>query len=420
MADASRELARNISRASSPPSPPLETDAGDGKLKVYIDASLSMAGFVNPNKYSSFDEFIDEIGNSLPGCLLFKYGQTHNQSVKGLSDITNRANFGQDLHRPSFYNLSYNPDDFLITELTKEGSSALSVVITDGVYSEPAGNAPPPVVEAIKSWMERGNVFGIFILSSEFNGRVYSERRRMMLPTSNISARPFYAFVFSRTEEPFKELQRKLQQEFPSMRTILFSDKAVNHAIDLPKNRQSTYAYDQQANYSWQMFDAGLFKERGQPVVNYGVKFTASPEYPATEFGVNVDAEYYRWVNGQFKKADGPPPTGFKSEPKVGLAGGGQPALPAPAAGNGDVVIEVVIPKDTSCDYSFYSLKMNPSVRNIRRDVREISTRDDGTLENASKTFRFFELVAALTDVHFKTWRAKRASPAVFITVANH
>jgi hypothetical protein len=43
--------------------------------RVYIDSSLSMAGFVNPGGRSRFDEVLDSLGDYMPGCLLFRYGQ---------------------------------------------------------------------------------------------------------------------------------------------------------------------------------------------------------------------------------------------------------------------------------------------------------------------------------------------------------
>lgn len=383
--------------------------------RVYIDASLSMGGFVNPRNHSTFDELINELGDVLPGCSLHKYGQRGPQPPENVSDLTTSVGFGSELHHPSFYNLSYNPDDRLIDELANEGSSSgpvLSVLLTDGVYSESQGSTSPPVVGAIQKWMEQGNAFGILIFKSAFNGRFYSERLRAVLPNVSVEQRPFYAFIFSPTTQGVNDLRDRLKRRFADVNSIVFSSDAVSTAITLPAKTPTLYTSSNPPTtpFHWQMFDDSLFGKRASASLGYQLNYLVSPDYPIAEFNTNLVAEYYRWQQVQFKKLDGGAPDGFSSKVEAIKKDGP----------NATLSVTVTLPRDPSSDFGFYDFKFVTSVKELRSDILDLSTRDDSTRENANKTYRFYELISALTEVHFKSALASRTAPALFITVANH
>jgi hypothetical protein len=98
---ASRDLASGIARARNSKSD-VKAVSEIVERRVYIDASLSMKGFVNPRNHSTFDELIDELGDALPGCRLKKYGQRGQQPPPNVSDLTTSVGFGLELHKPSF------------------------------------------------------------------------------------------------------------------------------------------------------------------------------------------------------------------------------------------------------------------------------------------------------------------------------
>jgi len=417
-ARASRSLAQTIARGSLPETNGRTAVNRIEEERVYLDASASMSGFVNPRSHSTFDDFIDEIGNALPGCQLYRYGQSSEAPPRNVSELTSRAGFSLELHRPSFYNLRYNPDDRLIDDLATEDKAVLSVLITDGVYSEVGGGTPPPVVGAIQKWMERGRAFGILVLRSRFSGPFYSERARRMMPAFSVEARPFYAFVFSPTEQAFRGLQEKLQQRFPDLRTVLFSDNAVTCTLIAPERVKGLYSHAKppEAPYYWSMFDSRLFEQKDPTWLDYGIKYQPAPDYSATEFKGNIEPLYYRWIGGHFEKTT--EPAAFRCEIKT--PDGNQKAESSPSSTPPDFVIHTLFPRDSTCDFSFYHLNLSTSFRSLRPDIRDLSTRDDSIRVNANKTFRFFELVNALTDVHFKTRLAPKISPALFVTVANN
>jgi hypothetical protein len=420
VAQASRNLAAKLSHTSeAAPDPPKSVDIAE--QRVYLDATLSMKGFVNEKKHSAFDDFIEQVGDALPGCKLYKYGQAGSQPPQSSSELIQATTFGLELHQPAFYNLAYNPDDRLIEDLANEDKPVLSILISDGVYSEPRGSTAPPVVDAIRAWISRGRVFGILILKSSFKGPFYSERLRSWLPPVSVSSRPFYAFVFSPSDRAFKEVQEKLQRRFPSMQSLLFSDDAASCSVNVDEHFRALYSFAKppSASYYWQMFNSDLFSQKVPVEIGYYLKYVVSPEYPANEFKTDVSPEFYRWEKADFRKVEVATPgfslrVGKTAETSISEANKQSKPVVAPP----DFV--VYFPKDASTDYEFYSFKVISWPKSIRQDIQDLSTRDDGMRENADKTFRFFELISAVTDVHFKARLAQRTSPQIFVTVANH
>ncbi|MEA2175513.1 MAG: hypothetical protein QOD00_3105 [Blastocatellia bacterium] len=406
----SRDLAARITRDSSAqkgssPAPPPASE----ERRVYLDASLSMKGFVNSAQHTQFDKFVEAIGDALPGCQLYKYGQKKGETNPNNPSLTERSRFGRELHAQDFYDRLYNPDDKLIGQLADEEHPALSVLITDGVYSEPQGATSPPVVQAIQRWMDRGNTFGIFILKSKFDGPFYSEtNRRMMNGFPPINERPFYAFVFSPTAKEFKELRDGLSHAFSQaeMTTLLFADDAVTCTPKLDQHLKGLYSFSSppQAPYYWQMFDEKLFAQQNPAQVQYSVNCTIAPEYPVSELNFEASSEYYRWDKGQFKKAE-KAPAGFDA---------------VPASASSSSTLAVKFPKDTGSDYGFYYLRLIPSAKSLRQEIEDVSTPSDQTPSEADRTFRFRELIRPLATTHFKTHLAPQASPAIFVTVKNH
>jgi hypothetical protein len=417
VAQASRELAARITQSAPQQSSTTNTIQIEDR-RVYLDASLSMKGFVNPRNHSTFDELIDELGDALPGCGLYKYGQSGEQPPENPADLVKQVGFGLELHNPNFYNLRYNPDDRLIDTLTNEKRPVLSVLITDGVYSEPAGSTSPPVVNAIQRWLQNGGVLGIFALKSAFDGPFYTERGRQMLPKLSVEARPFYAFVFSPTASAVIDLKEKLQRRFPAIKTIFFSNEAITCESALNERLKNTYSYKKppETPYRWQMFDPEIFSQHNPAAIGIEIKCALDPAYPVSELNFTLITEYYRWQKGKFQKVDSTP-TGFRSDP---LLNNGTNNQSASATSNMQSNLVVYLPRDNGGDYGFYYFKLTAVPKELHEDLKEFSTRDDREPKDAGKTFRFRELVSAIAEVHFKTNMASRTSPSVFMTIDNH
>lgn len=436
VAQASRSLADSITKSSNAQGQAEKPNGDIEESRVYLDATLSMAGFANQN--STYDDLLDELGNALPGVRVYKFGQKGQTAPPRVADLITPAGFGLEIHRPKFYDLTYNPDDRLISFLAAEERPVRSVLITDGVYSEAAGSTAPPVVTAIQEWMNKGRAFGILVFRSPFSGPFYSERARSMQPSINVKDRPFYAFVFSPTDDGLKELKERLERRFQnSMQTILFASAPGETVINLPEKVKASYAKASPpgANYYWQMFGDDLFGRENRVPVGFNVKVAPPPGHPATEFKLDVVADYYRWNRREFTKVEEGPPRGFdydfgggskqpngdatptgQSDGRADASGGGKQGG---AAADSSATLTVYLPKDTGSDYGFYHLKLVPTVKELRPEISSMSTRDDRAVKDANKTFRFFEFIDALTNVHFKNRLAPRVSPAIFVTVDN-
>ena len=412
VARASRDLAASIVNTRTPDGSQGNSAMPIVERRVYIDSSLSMKGFVNAENHTTFDELLDEIGNVLPGCRLYKYGAS-GRPPETLSALFTQVGFDREIHTSNFYNLAYNPDDRLIDSFTSDDRPVLSVLITDGVYSEPEASTSPPVVDAIQRWMQRGRVLGILAFTSSFNGPFYSERRRAMLPTFSVPSRPFYAFIFSPTEKAFRDLEEKLRPRFPDMRSILFSNEVVSIKVNVTNGTKGLYSSKSppESPFYWRMYDPDLFAQ-STASLNYSIKYSISPNYPASQFKTELTPDYYRWEQSKFKRLEAGPPAPFKYEPVSDSAAGSE----EPASSS----FVVTLPKDLSADYGFYDLKITSSVKSLRPEIINLSTRDDSIRENANKTYRFFEFISALTEVHFKSQLASKLSPEIFVTVANH
>jgi len=422
---ASRELAFRLAG----PSPVQPSDPNGStpieEQRVYLDASLSMRGFVNSQHHSRFDELLDELGDALPGCRLYKYGQAGDRAPVNASELITPVGFGRELHESAFYGLRYNPDDRLIDKLANEDRPVLSVLITDGVYSEPAGGASPPVVNAIQRWLQKGRVLGIFTFKSAFYGPYYSERGRTTLPAFPVRDRPFYAFVFSPTERALKDLQEKLQRHFPEMQTIRFADDAISCTPNLNRRLKGTYSFREPpvAPYHWQMFDSEIFIAGKPAVITFTVKCTVASDYPVSELSFTLLPEYHRWVKGTFQKAESVLP-GFVADPPnqkhIPIDTKEQAGGSGPTADSIQSDFVVHLPRDSNSDYGFYHFKLIATAHELRPELGESSTRDDRDTRDAGKTYRFLELVSAIADLHFKNSLATKTATAIFVTLDNH
>jgi hypothetical protein len=170
------------------------------------------------------------------------------------------------------------------------------------------------------------------------------------------------------------------------------------------------------------MFDSDLFVKGDPASVKYTIDCTVASDYPSSELKFTVVVDYYKWLTRSFQKASTTPP-GFRYDLALKpVSRAGTDSSKAQGAGAQEIQSEVTayFPKDSSGDYGFYHFKLTPATNEIRDDLREFSTRDDRDPSMAGKTYRFSELLSAITDVHFKTYLSSKTSPAIFVTIDNH
>ena len=414
VAKISRGLIEQVN-TSTPPVQPAQ-DISSEEQRVYVDASLSMNGYVGDGKErTTFDEFIDAMPDVLPGCKVFRYGHQGDKAPERLSDVIAEVEFDAQLHKRSFYQLKFNPDDVLFTDIAREPKPVLSVLLTDGVESDAQGQINTAVVEAIKTWMSQGKVFAILGLNSRFSGRLYSERQRRMLEPITVEARPFYAFVFSPGRREFDDLRGKLTRRFADVRTILFSDDAISCRPELPAGHEASYASESPPDkpYFWQMITLRNLKEGAEEPLLFRFHYDVKETYPVRSLGLRVTPSLYRWDGEQFQQAGAPPNTRFEVvEPPDGRAGMGNMTL--------TYSLKPAFSGEGQTDYSFYVIDQAAYIKEVSEELAAASTRDDSTPANAGKTYRFQELITTLMDVHFKERLAPRASPRLYLTAAHN
>lgn len=420
---ASIELADRL----SVPKPAKDPSLSSVAQRVYIDSSWSMKGFVGDIRSgtrSTFDDFIDVMPDVLPGCKVFRYGHTPSSSEQPstnlkYSDVTNAAEFNNQLHDPRLYEMKFNPDDVLLSSIVIEKQPALSIILTDGVESDSAGQVNTVVVNAIRDWMNEGKLFAILIMKSRFSGPFYSERVRSMLDDASVENRPFYAFVLSPTTREFDDLYDKLKRRFPKIRALVFSDESMQCRAELPSTISASYAIEQppENSYYWQMLKIKDVPASGEDPLIYKYLYEIKATYPVKSLGVRLSAKLHKWEPSQkqFQEEGSLLPTDDKIVVTEENSDRGPSGINTQAF--------LLKPKglfstDPQSDYDFYSIEQSPYIKEVSDEVVSLSTRDDSSTGSADRTYRFQELVLALLDVHLKNRVAPLIVPQVYFTVA--
>ncbi|MEK6304237.1 MAG: hypothetical protein AABO41_26410 [Acidobacteriota bacterium] len=411
MADLSLVKAEELSSAALPAVDARGVESVE--QMVYIDHSLSMAGFVgHPN--SGFEEFVDSMPDVLPGCRLFVYGQSRGQ---GPSDSLARpAEFDRHIHEAAQYRLGFNPDDVLVNALASDERPVFSIIVTDGVESDSDGTINTRVVDGIRKWLSGGRTFAVLRMKSLFLGDFYSERARRMIGPVTAPSRPFYAFVFSPGLTEFNDLLTKLRKRIRDIQAIVFSPDSIRCSVRFPE--QFDGFYDSKGSpttaFYWQML---IRKSLDAPAeeLSYRFDYEIAPDYPVKRLRLQLEVNLFRWEAKNFQSEGLRVDTSRDStliteltEERDGAVVNGFSIKPKP-----------FLTKDFGSRNEFYSIGQLLKVVEIDDGIIEDSTRDDADAANAGKTYRFQELITTLVEVHTKEVVGPRICPRFYLTVAN-
>jgi hypothetical protein len=389
-----------------------------------------MKGFVAAPD-NSFVTVIEALGYAMPGCKLYKYGFPGGRKVAaaeaGQLPFAQEIRFSQELRRPTFYDLAFNEDDVLIKHLAQEATVARSVLLTDGVYSARNTELQSEVVKAIEQWLDKGRFFGILIFTSAFDGRLYSENNRAWTAPVRISARPFYAFIFSSTEKEFRELREQLQGEVKIVGSLAFPREAVSCTV-VPEDKNGLEKKDVPPRNAFylQMYNASIFAGKNQAELFFDLRCTPSADYPVAVFKPEPVLDSYAWQQNSFRKNERTPQFEHKyteeavaatPSPEAEGVGAATPA-PTPTAIR-KPNLKLILNRESEASYSLYHLTFNLSGRALRPSIRDLSTQDDGLISEAGKTYRFYEFISSLTTMHLQNRNAIVLPHPVFITTAN-
>jgi hypothetical protein len=433
---------QNARPGEAQPTPAAGPDTPDGtqaraaaaqEARVYIDASESMKGFVSAPD-SNFVKVIEALGYAMPGCRLYKYGvggRAAAPPADGELPYAHEIRFSQELRSPGFYNLGFNEDDVLIKHLVEEERPARSVILTDGVYSARNTELQSEVVKAIGNWMSKGRFLGILIFTSPFEGKLYSENARNWTDKVNVSARPFYAYVFSPDEKGFRELREQLSGEVKILGSLSFPGEAVTCTVR-PVDQDGLEHKDvpPRSPFYLHMYGASIFGGRDQAELLFDLRCTPAPGYPVGSFKLDVTPATYTWQQDSFRKNEkAPQPSYTYAEPEP--AQSGPSPTPEPAGSDGHEAttptpgararpnLRVKLERDGGSSHSLYHLMFNLSVKALDPEIRDLSTPDDSLTSEAGKTYRFYEFISSLTAMHLQGKGAVKLPPPVLVAVAN-
>ncbi len=422
---------RSDGATDSPQATPPAGTANE-ESRVYIDASESMQGFASAPD-NTFVKVVESLGYAMPGCRLYKYGASSRRAsapADGELPFAREIRFSQELRKSTFYDLGFNEDDKLINHLAAEKVPARSVLLTDGVYSARDTELQSEVVKAADRWLSQGRFLGILVFTSPFDGRLYSENRRGWTERVNVSARPFYAFVFSPTEKGFRDLIDQLGSEVKVIATLTFPREAVSCAVS-PEDIEGLEKKDAPPRrpFYLQKYGAGIFGKNDQAKLAYEFRCTPAADYPMTGFKLEVALDAYSWQQDAFKKNQKAPQFDYEyTEPGTTLAlPTASPGAEAPGAASPTPTLaarrrsnlKLILSKDNTSNHSLYHVIFNLSGKTLNPIVRALSTQDDSLAGEAGKTYRFYEFISSLTTVHMQGREAVRLPPRVFVTIAN-
>lgn len=410
VSEKSRSLAQSFEQISLQDGRPAQpVAAGNSRAKIYLDASLSMSGYVTgrPDDQTRFDNFVDKLGDYLPGCRIYKFGQGATQ------ELLSPANFDRSVHAPGFYSLNYNPNDALIRQINSEAEPTLSIILTDGVQSDDPGQGNPPVVEAIVEWLKKGGIFGIFVLRSSFKGPFYSEHARAWIRNENgsrtfdIEARPFYAFVLSPTQHEFNELRSKIFRDFPNAGVVLIGDNSVT--CQVTESSEGPKPYGKGAP-QWRWFK-GPFGRNSAVRLDHTVSCKLNPEYPASRLSLTPQVTTCSWNGSDFNTTE------------TAAAAGSEFVYEqldtSDTSDTQDFLLKLKLVPDTRSNITFYRVRSSANLSDLRTDIRDLNTEDDSDPRNVEKTYRLSSLVIALTEAHLKTFVREQSLPRLYLTVEN-
>lgn len=384
------------------------------KKCVYVDFTESMQGFINPGSTSAFSTFLKTMPGTLPGCLVYKYGlKTRGQSVETINDLIEETEFDQSLDDPTLYTWDNNPDYRLFQEIVNGKPDDFSVVITDGVQSGPKDEVNTLAAEAIRKWINSGKIFAILINRTQFDGRFFSMCKKpspgFLDEKVQTDQRPFFAFVFSPNQAELSNFINGLKQKFPNMLDLVFSDEAIQGAIELPTGIQASYDYVSPTGinkrpYYWQMIQSsGLASEsEPDPVVKF--HYLISSNYPVKSFHIRFARKYSGWNSDSFSPTETIFPEMIERDLKANL----ECSIP----------LKSLINQQQAEPFGFVQVEQTPFAIELRNDLlMTLSTNDDSNLEEKDKTYRFADLVNAIVNSHMSDRVFPARSSRLYLTV---
>ncbi|MFQ5901832.1 MAG: hypothetical protein ACE5IH_09790, partial [Thermodesulfobacteriota bacterium] len=216
----------SVNSADTTPSTELQR-----RIKIYVDGSGSMKGYVNRNGTTIYGRVIEHLRNlSISGYSVsfYRFGQGTPTELQPDQFWQMRSRQGN-----SLYNQTYTQLGLTIANFLKEDPPASAyLVITDGVQALSGGSNYPAVVDPINRWLRENNhIFHIYAFRSEFSGYLYPPRApmfRYQTGQESSTFRPFYIYAFVLDQGLEEEISRYMGRARVYHELLNFSEEIIN------------------------------------------------------------------------------------------------------------------------------------------------------------------------------------------------
>jgi len=263
------EVKQRLSRLGKTSEPPARKPETNTQIRVYLDGSESMAGFLRSGtccgpsaKYEIGDTsysasivalrvFLSSVGGDVR---YFRFGQTPPSQQDARA-----AAFSIDFYRETDTRLGNLLASFveLAEQAENQGGSgappilpSAMIIVTDGIQSSPAEGDFLQTIEQTARLVNKGLSFAVLAARSEFHGRAFSETLRASGRAHSLGwydstaqeggDRPFYFLVFSSKPDFAESLYRSIGGALGpnSMKALDLAQSPLQHmamSIEVPR-----------------------------------------------------------------------------------------------------------------------------------------------------------------------------------------
>ena len=350
------------------------------RFAIYIDASLSMQGYARCRaEESEFSRILGEATAYFRTPQVMRFGQVRGRPSADFTPV--QAN--RDIGCPDFYTLSQNPDQELYRRVRDKEPGVVSIYFTDGVLSDETGLLPTATTDELMRWLDQGGRLGLAVFRATYQGRLWSEQRGSWVPdgprewTGTVPERPFYAFIFARTEGALQETLRELQRIGRDnwVGGLRFGPWASSCEFDAASG-----VYQRDGELPW----VALRSRRNLNELDVGTVRCVLPEHSALEsISVDFATDYLRWVSGSLEEAPNLAGAQFRTHPSV-------------RSHELELRLSLSTPEDRGARYGFHLTRMQAATGSPVAWISDLDTDSDAEPEHANRTFRFRWVVDVL------------------------
>lgn len=377
--DAVREASRSLARQfadSFPPSPSPQDPARALPVRLYLDGTASMRGYVECviGEPRRFPDVVARIASGLGITRATLFGVP-----PGGGGLFTEIPLDRRFRCPATYNRLNNPDAALVESLSLDTVPMVSVYLTDGVQSASDADTPSPTMRALEGWIRAGKGLAILGFRGKFRGEGWSEERQGWVPGVAVDDRPFYAFVFAPSEATLEATLRRLPAEVLDSAVRMRVSALPYNCTVAPLRRGRATGM---AAPPWVLLRPETTRSLVAAADRIG-EFTCTlpGDHPLLTLLADVTHAYAGWHRGGFDPL---------TRDRLGAN------FEADSVQGSTVFLTARLRDDPSTRFGFYALRIRPAPGQLRADIRTLSADSDAMLADFHRTYRLSWLVDGL------------------------